>query len=404
MVMLSPGAAVRSDQVPSAARGRRPRVLFFSMQTDEDIYGGTRSLLMALANLREMDAVVVAALPSPDHPLAAELRRVGVEHEILAAPPPRTGRWGRLARAREVNRMLLPVLRRHAPDAVHTDAETFLSAVHAARRAGCRAVMHVRGVQPGGRVRMLRQLLLATADRTVFITESLRGYYLERVAPPLRARLRRRSRTIHNGFALAEMRQYQERVSRERARAELGMAEGEVAVAIVAGIYPAKGQLPFLESVAPALLRDNPDVRLWLVGGEKKPAYAARCRAAVKAAGLEERVVFTGYRPDVYLWYRAMDVLAFPSEREGMGRVAIEAQAFGVPVVASDIVGIRDALHDGDGGYLVSTAGEWIDRLAALVRDPGLRRTLGARGRVFAGRFDVRRVTRDLEALYLDWP
>jgi glycosyltransferase involved in cell wall biosynthesis len=405
MVELSAGAAAGFDRgsVPARAAGRT-RVLFFSTHAGEEIYGGTRSLLMALANLRELDAVVVVGLPSTDHPVAVELRRIGVEHEILIVPPPRKGKWGLLTHALEINRLLLPVLRRLAPHVVHANAEVFLSAVYAARRAGCRTVMHVRNLQPGGRVRLLRQLLMASADRTVFITDGLRAFYLDGITRVLRPRLRGRSFTVHNGFDLAGIRAYEERVPREQARRDLGMAEGEVAIALVGRVCPAKGQLDFLRSVAPAICRANPAVKLWLVGGEVDAPYAARCRAVVAEERLEERVVFAGFREDIYHWYRAVDLLAFPSEREGLGRVAIEAQAFGVPVVASDIVGIRDALHDGDGGYLVSTAGEWIDRLAALVRDPGLRRALGARGRVFAGRFDVRRVTRDLEALYLDWP
>lgn len=405
MAELTARAPAGFDPGPPPARAAGgTRVLFFSMPGREEIYGGTRSLLMALANLRDLDAVVVAGLPSADHPLAVELRRIGVEHEILIVPPPRKGKWGLLSRALEINRLLLPVLRRLAPDVVHADAEVFLSAVHAARRAGCRTVMHVRGVQPGRRVGLLRQLLIAGADRTVFITDSLRAFYLDGISRVLRPRLRSRSLTVHNGFALAEIRAYQERVPREQARRDLGMAEGEVAVAVVGRICPAKGQLDFLQAVAPALCRANPAVKLWLVGGENDAAYAARCRDVVREEGLEGRVVFAGFREDIYHWYRAVDVLALPSEREGLGRVAIEAQSFGVPVVASDIVGVRDAVRDGDGGFLVSTADEWIARLGRVAGDPDLRRAMGARGRAFAVRFDVRRVTRDLEALYLNWP
>lgn len=71
--------------------------------------------------------------------------------------------------------------------------------------------------------------------------------------------------------------------------------------------------------------------------------------------------------------------------------------------VARGIVGVRDAVRDGGGGYLARTTEDWIARLAALARGPGLRREAGASGRAFAESLDVRRVTRDLEALYLDW-
>lgn len=403
MAIASADPAIGPAAVSRGAAPRRPRVVFFSMPAAPEIYGGTRSLLMALQNLRELDAVLIAALPSPDHPLAAELRRVQVAHEILTVPPARAGRWGRLARARQVTRLLLPALRRHAPDAVHADADVFLYAALAARRAGCRAVVHVRNLQPRSRVGTVRQLLLASADGVVFITESLRQFYLRGIIGPLRGRVARRSATVHNGFALAEIRSYEARVPRERARRDLGMEAGEVAVALVGAVCPRKGQLDFLRTVAPVICRENPDVRLWLVGGgDSDPVYAAACREAADAAGLGGRVVFAGFHQEIYPWYRAMDVLAFPSRREGLGRVAIEAQAFGVPVVASDIVGVRDALHDGEGGFLVSTTEAWTARLTELVRSPDLRREVGERGRKFVQRFDAGQVTRDLESFYTD--
>lgn len=393
--------AHREPASPAGVRSR-PRVLFFCMPSHEDVYGGTRSLLMALAHLRDLDAVVVAALPSQDHALVAELRRIGVAYEIVLVPPRRRGRLGLLARARAMNRVLLPVFRRLAPDAVHANAEEILFSVAAARRAGCPLVMHVRGVQPGGRVSLLREALMTSAHRVVFITDSLRAFYVAGVRPWLRARLRNRSVTIHNGLPLGEIRRYRESVPRERARRELGMGPGEIAVVLVGGLFPAKGQLPFLRTVAPGICRSDPRVRIWVVGGDKDSAYADACRAAVRDAALEERVEFTGFRTDIFAWFRAMDILAFPSEREGFGRVVVEAQAFGVPVVASDIVGVRDALRDGDGGYLVSTPGRWVQTLTDLAGSPALRRECGDRGRAFAERFDAERVTRDLERFYAD--
>ena len=85
--------------------------------------------------------------------------------------------------------------------------------------------------------------------------------------------------------------------------------------------------------------------------------------------------------------YSAMDILAFPSiRRESFGRVAAEAQACGVPVVASRVGGIPETLQENESGLLVE-AGEvdaWTAALMKLVEDPLLRSEMGAAGRVQA--------------------
>lgn len=79
----------------------------------------------------------------------------------------------------------------------------------------------------------------------------------------------------------------------------------------------------------------NPDSVLLLIGeGEKEPEI----RRKVKKLGLSEKVIFAGKKSDVYRYYQAMDLFLLPSRYEGLGMVAIEAQASGLPVIVSDKV------------------------------------------------------------------
>lgn len=85
---------------------------------------------------------------------------------------------------------------------------------------------------------------------------------------------------------------------------------------------------------------------------------------------------------DVSPYFAAADVLVLPTMREGMGNVLLEAQAAGLPVVAYDVTGAKDALVDGVTGYLVPYAD--INALAATVirlqNDKSLRTALGVAG------------------------
>lgn len=113
------------------------------------------------------------------------------------------------------------------------------------------------------------------------------------------------------------------------------------------------------------------------------------------------RVRLLGRREDVPALLAEADILAVPSRWEGFGLAAAEGLAAGVPVVASDVDGLREVV--GDAGVLVP-AEDRVALRAALVRlrdDPGLREELGLRGQERAReRFDLRETVRRYESLY----
>lgn len=123
------------------------------------------------------------------------------------------------------------------------------------------------------------------------------------------------------------------------------------------------------------------DARFVVVGPlDQDPGYADECFELVTELGLGERIAFTG-ETDPAPWYARMDVLALTSTTEAQPLVALEAMAAGVPVVATDVGGCREAI--GDAG-LLTRAGDPAATAAALLRLAGddlLRARLGAAGR-----------------------
>ncbi len=79
----------------------------------------------------------------------------------------------------------------------------------------------------------------------------------------------------------------------------------------------------------------------------------------------------------------AADVFCLPSYREGFGLVLIEAGAVGLPVVASRIYGITDAVIEGETGLLhqPGDVADLVEKLEVLVGNPSLRNALGVAGR-----------------------
>lgn len=131
------------------------------------------------------------------------------------------------------------------------------------------------------------------------------------------------------------------------------------------------------------------DTHLTIIGdGDLRSLYEVRCASL----GLKDRIRFLGRVNTQVLRdsYRQADVLAFPStsSAEAFGLVALEAQACGTPVVASNLPGVRTVVKDGETGYLVppGSKDELVNGLQRILQDDGLRQALakGARAHVLA--------------------
>jgi len=195
----------------------------------------------------------------------------------------------------------------------------------------------------------------------------------------------------------------------DAARELLGLPpRHEAPIVLFAGrIEPLKGLDTLLRAFA--LLAD-PSALLVVVGGDahaREDQWSGeerRLRALAGELGLGSRVRWFGSRPQGSLpaLFAAADVVAVPSHYESFGLVALEAQACGTPVVASDVGGLRYIVEDGATGFLVP----WDDphafarRIGALLHDNALRASLGARAVVRARSFAWPRVADRIQELY----
>jgi glycosyltransferase involved in cell wall biosynthesis len=118
-----------------------------------------------------------------------------------------------------------------------------------------------------------------------------------------------------------------------------------------------------------------------------------------------EHAHFIGYTDEVGPLYAAFDAVALTSANEGTPVTLIESLAAGVPVVATDVGGVRDVVPDEEGGFLVpaGTPNAVADRLEVLARDSRLRERFGAAGSAFVReRYSIPRLVDDMDGLYRD--
>lgn len=126
-----------------------------------------------------------------------------------------------------------------------------------------------------------------------------------------------------------------------------------------------------------------PHLRMVVVGGADPTDPGSLSLEAALAArpGIE----LAGEVDNVVPWLARMDVLVFPSYREGLPNAPLEAQASGIPVVGYAATGTVDAVEHDTGGVLVPVGDRQAltDAVERLVNDPALRQQLGAAGQAF---------------------
>jgi glycosyltransferase involved in cell wall biosynthesis len=142
-------------------------------------------------------------------------------------------------------------------------------------------------------------------------------------------------------------------------------------VAIIGRLVRQKGIDILLQAIA-----NVPEVRLTIAGkGELEPDL----RCTVTELGLDDRVEFVGWVDPASIFQR-VDAVALPSRNEGLPLVLLEAMHVGLPVVASSVGSVAEAIEDGKTGLLVPPEdSQTLARaLAGLAESPPRRRRLGA--------------------------
>jgi glycosyltransferase involved in cell wall biosynthesis len=137
------------------------------------------------------------------------------------------------------------------------------------------------------------------------------------------------------------------------------------------------------------------------IAGDGHSQYALE--KLVQSCNLEKHVEFCGFRSDVPVFLRGIDIFVLPSLSEGFGLVNLEAMAAGIPVIASDTGGVSEAVRDGINGYLVppGNATALADKIAYLLEHRDIRETMGSNGRQdVADKFELQKNLNLVFAVY----
>jgi glycosyltransferase involved in cell wall biosynthesis len=203
------------------------------------------------------------------------------------------------------------------------------------------------------------------------------------------------------GFDLGK---FQENHSEKRTltRDTFQLHEKQIAIAIIGRLTRIKNHFFFLDVVEKILENGEKNAVFFIVGdGELRPEIEARVNELNKKFG--ENIRLTSWIKDIATFNAGMDIICLTSDNEGTPVSLIEAQASNVPVVSTNVGGVRDIIDEGRTGYVVEKGDleDYVKKLGNLINNKELRNDFSLNGWPFVReKFHYTRLVKDMKDLY----
>jgi glycosyltransferase involved in cell wall biosynthesis len=291
---------------------------------------------------------------------------------------------------------LARVLRRFRPDVINVHDRSSLPYVAIANRwAGCRPIVlscHGLLLQALGGPRRRDRFAIKRVAAVTAVSAQTAQEYARFLEWPGKVDV------IPNGVPVID----RDPALGDRIRHELGFSADTFVFLAAGNIKPEKGFEDLLEACATLRNRRPAGRFIALVAGTRSDeVYAQRLDSALAERRLSDTVRFLGLRSDTQALYSAADAFVLSSRKEGLPMVLLEAMIAGLPIVATRVGGVPEALQGGAAGLLVDPASPdaLAEAMGRMMDDTALRPRLGTAARQSAKEdFSVERMAR----AYLD--
>jgi glycosyltransferase involved in cell wall biosynthesis len=237
----------------------------------------------------------------------------------------------------------------------------------------------------------LEKLTAKMSDKLITISEPLKEEFIK-------ARVERAEKftTIYSGI---EVDKFNLPVDLKNKKQALGISDNCFVVGTVSRLDEGKGH-EFLIRAMPQVLGKIKDIVFVFVG---EGLIRNELEALAKQLKVREKIIFTGLREDVPEILKVFDIFCLASLYEGMARVILEAQAAGIPVIATKVGGIPDIVIENKTAILVKAKdpGSLAEAIIKLAEDASLRASMYQSAKEFVGfKFSAEKMVSDIIKVY----
>ena len=189
---------------------------------------------------------------------------------------------------------------------------------------------------------------------------------------------------------------------RKKTREEYNLTDDQIAIAIIGRLAPIKNHDLFLESIKLVQKETKQNLVFFIVGdGDQKKVIEDNISNLKKEIEIDIRM--TSWIKDIKTFNAGMDIICLTSDNEGTPVSLIEAQACNIPIVSTDVGGVRDIVSENETGYISpkNDAKHFSKNLLLLTEDKINRERMSQNGWTFVkNKFHYTRLVSDMEKYY----
>ncbi len=352
------------------------------VETGRNLYGGALQVVYLLRGLREKG--VTSVLACPDNSEIAGCTKE-IADRVYAVPM-----RGELDVSFTLK--LKDIIRLEKPDIVHLHSRrgADIWGLVSARLSGTKVVISRRVDNP--EPALIARLKYGICDRVITISNGIRDVLLKAGIPE------RKVVCVHSAVDTGL---FNPECEREYFLKELGLRADSKVIGVSAQLIARKGHKYLIEAL-PDVLRTMPDTKIIFFG---KGPMEAELKGLCSRSGVSGNVIFAGFREDLHLLLPCLDILVHPALMEGLGVSLLQAASCGVPIIASSVGGIPEAVRHGVNGMLLPPGNTQAiaEAILNLFKNSILARQMGEAGRRIAEEeFSILRMVQGNLRVYQD--
>ncbi len=203
---------------------------------------------------------------------------------------------------------------------------------------------------------------------------------------------------VHNGINI----ETKPLVPSREIKAKLGITDTDIVIGTVGSLIKRKRVKDLIEILHIIMTTTDYSVKCLITG--EGPERDNLVNLAKKKK-LYDNIIFTGFQIDAVSYINVMDIFVMTSSKEGLPRVILEAMLMGKPVVASNITGVSELLHDGENGMLIplGNTDKFAGSILGLIKDPELRKTMGGNAhKSIVDNFSIEKYINGVETVFAE--